>query len=252
EPQEVFAGSHRMVTVLCRNEAEETVRGDLHIRLYQLSSATAAPFDSSFWKSLEVLPGQTVIETVRLTLPSVRAETRFLLQWLEGTNKVLGATELVVYPADLLKELRKIAGGQPVGVYDPQNQLKPLLKSVDCEFYDLEHSEVAAFSGKLAIVGPFAFVARIGEGLDKLVRTLAWKGVGVVWFQPSSKPGSRRKPSFFSVPEGKSTVVVAQAELTVDLAERPGSQLNLLQLAQEALNPAPLALPNFAAQPQRK
>ena len=56
------------------------------------------------------------------------------------------------------------------------------------------------------------------------------------------------RSSFYTVPEGKGTVVVAQASLTQRLPESPEDQLNLIQFARLALHPKPAHLPYLAQQ----
>ena len=69
ERQRVFAGEGRRITVLFHNPSDSPVDADLRTRLYQASSATAMPLGEAPWKKLEVLPGQTVLESATLTLP---------------------------------------------------------------------------------------------------------------------------------------------------------------------------------------
>lgn len=81
-----FTGDGRQIDVRFRNPGTSPVTADLHTRLYQASSATAAPLGEAAWKTLTVLPGQTLLESAAMTFPPVKAETRFLVQWLDGTN----------------------------------------------------------------------------------------------------------------------------------------------------------------------
>ena len=193
-----------------------------------------------------MLPGQTVLESATMTFPPVKAETRFLVQWLEGTNKVAGTTEVLVYPPDLLKGLKPLAGEEPLGVLDPQNQLKPLLRAVAADFQDLEDTGLEDYHGKLAIIGPFQTKAQMRESLvNRSVKALARRGAAVVWIQPPPEKRQELKPSFYAVPEGKGAVVVVQAHLVANLAEKPQAQLNLIQFARLALHSEPLQLPRL-------
>jgi hypothetical protein len=202
------------------------------------------------WKKLPVLPGQTVLESATLTFPSVKAETRFLVQWLEGTNTLIGTTEVLVYPPDLLKELKPLLGEEPLGVFDPQNQLKPLLKAAAVECQDLEDTGLENFHGKLAIIGPFSTRAQMREShANRSVKALAQKGAAVVWIQPPPAKRAQLKPSFYTVPEGKGAVVVVQPDLVANLAVSPQAQLNLIQFARVALHPEPAQLPNLTPSP---
>ena len=249
EPQRVFAGEGRRITVLFHNPGGSPASADFRTRLYQASSATALLLGEAPWKKLEVLPRQTVLESAPMTFPSVKAETRFLVQWLEGTNRVAGTTEVFVYPPDLLKDLKPLAGEEPLGVMDPQNQLKPLLKAAAVECQDLEDTRLENYHGKLAIIGPFQSKAQMRESLPNRIRALAQRGVAAVWIQPPPEKRQDLKPSFCTVPEGKGAVVVVQARLVANLAQDPQAQLNLLQLARLALHPEPPRLPHLTPSP---
>jgi hypothetical protein len=245
EPPRVFAGEGRRISILFHNPGGTPVSADLRTRLYQTSSATAMPLSETPWKTLEVLPGQTVLELATMTFPAVKAETRFVVHWMEGASNVVSTTEVLVYPPDLLKELKPLAGEEPLGVLDPQNQLKPLLKPLAVEVQDLEDTGLENYHGKLAIIGPFQSREQMREGLPGRIKALAGKGVAVVWIQPPPEKREGLKPSFYTVPEGKGAVVIVQANLVGNLPENPQSQLNLIQFARLALHPEPLRLPHL-------
>ncbi len=157
--------------------------------------------------------------------------------------------EVWVYPTNLLAELKPLAGDQALGVFDPQNQLKPLLKNLKLEFTDLENLDLENFSGRLAIIGPFQSQAQMRDGLAKQIQALAKKGAAIVWLQPPPEKRSRLQPSFYSVSMNTNAVVVVQPELVADLPDNPQSQLNLVYFCKLALHPQPPALPDLAAQP---
>ena len=77
----------------------------------------------------------------------MKAETKFLVQWLENSNSVIGKTEVLVYPTNLLDELKLLVdeGEKNLGVLDPKKQLKPALKSSAVKFVDLEETELGRF-----------------------------------------------------------------------------------------------------------
>ena len=249
ELQQVFGGGARTITLTWHNPSQKPFSQELSTRLYQASSATTVPLGTAPWRNLEILPGQTVIESASLVFPAVNAETRFVIQWLAGTNQVLGTSEALVYPPSLLKELKSLAGEGPLGVLDPQNLLKSLLKAAAVEFLDFEDANIENYPGKLVIVGPFQNKTQMREGLASQLRAVAKKGAGVVWLlpPPERKEGRREnlRPSFYAVPEGKGTVVVVQASLTASLSERPEAQLNLIQFARLALHPETPRLPDL-------
>lgn len=249
EPQRVFAGDARKVTVVWHNASDESASADIRARLYQTSSATAAPLAEKAWKKIEILPGQTVLESASMDFPAVNAQTRFLIQWLVGTNQVVGKTEVLVYPTNLLGELKPLMGENVLGVLDPNDELKPLLKLNRVEFLDLGETALEDFQGKLVIIGPFSTRAQIREGLAPAIQKIARRGVAVVWIQPPPGPKDQIKPSFYIVPEGKGSVVVVQAVLVANPTDNPQSQLNLVYFCKLALNPTPFSLPDLKTQP---
>jgi hypothetical protein len=247
-PLEVFAGGARQIEIAFRNPGPGPVTVDLHTRLYQTTPATAVLLRTTGWKPLQVLPGQTVAEAAVLDFPAVRAETHFLIQWLDGAKTVLGKTEVVAFPTDLLAGLRTLAGEQPLGVFDPSNQLKPLLQSLAIPFQDIAEDGADKFSGKLALFGPFAVPAQVPGSLASDIRALAKRGVAVVWLQPPPVPHVPLKPSFHVVQKEGGAIVVAQCALVERLSDSPEAQLNLLRLAELALNPVAFDLPETEPQ----
>ena len=105
-PQCVFFGEARSIAATFHNPGGQDYGRDFRIVVSKASSATAAPLDDRQWKFLRVLPQQTVLESARLDFPPVKAETKFIVQWVEGTNHVIGRTEVLVYPTNLLHELK--------------------------------------------------------------------------------------------------------------------------------------------------
>jgi hypothetical protein len=249
EPQRVFAGDARRITVAWRNAGDRTADAEVRTRLYQTSSATAVPLTEKAWKKIEILPGQTMLESAPIDFPAVNAEMRFLIQWLEGTNHVVGKTEVLVYPTNLLSELKPLLGEENLGVLDPDNELKPLLQTAKVDFVDLGETVLDDFKGKLAIIGPFSTKAQMREGLAQTIQKIARKGAAVVWIQPPLAPRDKIKPSFYVVPEGKGAVVVVQPDMVANPAGSPQSQLNLVYFCKLALNPTPFSLPDLKTQP---
>ena len=240
---QVFAGEARPIAITLHNPSHQAVEASLRARVQQATSATAVPLYERSWIALTVLPGQTVLETVSLDFPAVRAETRFLVQWLDGTNTVLGRTEVRVFPSNLLARLRMLAGESRLGLFDPANQLKPLLRTLAVPFQDLAEDGTDKFPGRLALFGPFTSKSQMRASLAGDLRALAKRDVAVVWLLPPPSERTPLKPSFHLVCEQGSAIVVAQHSLVEHLAEDPKAQLNLLHLAELALNPVAFDLP---------
>lgn len=249
EPPRVFASAARPIAVVWHNGGSQAFAGEIRARILQTTSATAVQVGEVPWKVLQVMPQQSVLESVRLEFPPVNAETTFLVQWLENSNHVIGTTEVWVYPTNLLAELKPLAGDAKLGVFDPLNQLRPLLKNLKIDFVNLENSDLEYFSGRLAIIGPFQSKTQMRDGLPNQIRALAKKGAAIVWLQPPRARAEKLPPSFYSVVENTHAVVVVQPDLVADLPGNPQSQLNLIYFCQLALHPQPLALPDLSPQP---
>ena len=244
-PVSLFSGESRSLPVVFHNPDAVPVSSEIRLRLFQTSSATATPLAELSWKRLQVLPGQTVLESARLDLPAVRAETRFVVQWVIESNQVVGVSELLVYPTNLLHELKQLLGDTELGVLEPHNELKPLLKAAGVEVRNLQDAGLDRFYGKLAIIGPFQFKEETPGNLPVSVKGLARKGTGIVWIQPPRSEREPIQPSFYSVPEGKAAIVIVQRELVENLSQNPQAQLNLIQLARLALHPEPPSFPDL-------
>ena len=241
----MFAGDARNISVTFHNPGGKDFEGEIRTRIFQTSSAMAVLLSDNSWKCLQVPAGETVLGYAPLDFTTVKAKTKFLVQWLADTN-VLGVTPVLVYPTNLLAELKPPAGGEALGVFDPQNQMKPLLKNLKVDFVNLENSDLENFSGKLAIIGPFQSKAQMRDGLGSQIKALAKKGAAVVWIQPPQEKPGKLQPSFYCVRKSQIAVVVVQPELVDDLPENPQSQLNLLYFCQLALNPQSPMLPGLS------
>jgi hypothetical protein len=249
EPQSVFAGVGRSIHLVWQNTGDKIVTMDIHAQTLQTSAATAMLISQTNWKELQVLPGQTVVESAQLNFPVVRVRTKFLIEWFENTNIVLGHTEVMAYPTNLLAELKSLVLDKPVGVLDPQNLLKPLLKELGVIFTDLQACKLEDFPGQLAIIGPFNSKSQMRDGLTDQVRKLARRGAGIVWYQPPAEKSERLVPSFYPVFFKTNAVVIVQADLAGDLTTNPLAQLHLLSFCRLALKPAPFRLPQPILRP---
>ena len=246
-PQCVFSGQSRNIALVWGNAGNSMVWAEIKARILQSSSATVVESSETSWKKLQLLPHQTVLESAQLNFPVVKVETRFFVQWLENTNHIIGKTEVLVYPTNLLKELKLLVDESEnnLGVLDPNKQLKPALKSSAIKFVDLEEAVLDNFSGKLVIVGPCSPDDPEWNGLANSIAKLARKGTPVVWIQSQPKKRDKLQPSFYCVPENEAVVVVVLPELVVDLPDNPQSELNLVYFCKLALNPKPPALPDL-------
>lgn len=248
-PQRVFGGGERKLAVLWHNAGNGMANVDVSTRILQASSATTAEISKRPWKNLQVLPRQTVLESAPLDFPVVRAETKFLVQWTGASNQILGITETLVYPTNLLGELKSLFNGSILGVLDPYGVLTPVLKQDGIEFINLETTALEDFRGKLAIIGPFHSTTQMQAGLTQRLKKITAAGTAAVWLQPPPGPEAEITPSFYLLPGGKADMVIAQSDLVAHFAENPQSQLNLVRFCKLALDPAPFLIPNLAHQP---
>lgn len=249
--QAVFGGGVREISVLWQNTNTLTFSNALNAQVLQASSTTVAPLGAQAWKTLRVLPGQTAIESASLNFPAVKAPTRFIVQWLLSTNRVLGETDVFVYPTNLLAELKLLVvpSENNLGVLDPEKQLQPALKQAGISFVDLGNTRLTTFAGKLALVGPCRASDPEWPELAGRIRRLAQNGVPVVWIQSSPPKADALWPSFYLVPAGRAGVLVVDPGLVAGLPDRPQAQRNLIFFCKLALNPQPPALPELTLQP---
>lgn len=254
-PPSVFGANAQKISLLLCNTGETNFDRPVRTQLVQTTSSTAVPLGVEPWKQLRVLPSQTVLETAQLNFPPVRAETRFLVQWLDDANRVLGVTSVLVYPTNLFQSLQPFLCQTNFGVLDPGNQLKPLLRAQKISFTDLGQMNLENFSGRLAIIGPFQSQSQVPDGLGRRIRAIAKKNVAVVWIQPPqpANPAApldweRKKipPSFYSVQKSRTAVVVVQPDIVPSLPENPRSQIALIYCCKLALNPQPAVLPGLS------
>ncbi len=254
-PPSVFGAGSQKISLLLYNAGETNFDRPVRAQLFQTTSSTAVPLGAVSWKQLDVLPAQTVLESAQLNFPSVRAETRFLIRWLDDANHVLGVTSVLVYPTNLFQFLQPFLCQTNFGVLDPGNELKPLLRAQGISFTDLGQMNLEDFSGRLAVIGPFESKAQVPEGLAYRIRDIAKKNVAVVWIQPprpvsltSALDWEREKipPSFYSVQKSRTAVVVVQPDMVPDLPENPRSQIALIYFCNLALNPQPAVLPGLS------
>lgn len=222
-PPAVFAGKAQVMRVAIRNPGAKTVELDATLRLFQATSGSVVPLgEARPWKKLQVLPKQTVLEDIPVTLPAVRAATRFRLD-CPGLGRVM----VTGYPEDLLKGLTGLAGGQPIAVVDPDNKLKSLLQQSKVEFADYE---VETPESRLAVVWSTA------SSLPEPILTRVKRGLAVVWIRP-------QKISVAALVRLEAgTVMMVPAASVAALAESPLAQMNLLHCAELALQPEALRL----------
>lgn len=241
-----FGGVPRQIEVQITSRARDTIEVDLGQRLVQATSATVAPLGpATTWKRFHLRPGQTLLESHAVTFPTVRAVTRFGILWQDNLGQHLGTTEVDVHPAELLRELGRLAGPDPIGVLDPDNSLKPLLRSAQVALIDLEARDLNSFGGSLAILGPFRSAVRMPRDLRMHVLHRAKAGLATVWFVPARPAGQDEEPRHYLFEAGHGSVFVAASDTVAGLSENPRAQRNLVRFARLALRLEQLDLPKL-------
>jgi len=237
-PQACFGGRSNAIMVKFHNPGMEAAEADVQMQLYQASSATrAASGERSNWKRLRVMPGQTVLESAEVGIPAVKAETPFVLAWLDAAGRKLGESDLAVYPTNLLDLLTNLGGGKAIGIFDVSRQIQQALQKYNLPFDDFRDAGFAGFAGKLAVVAETG-AADESENLSARVETLANSGVAVVWVQAPLQHRSPLEPALSAAPFGSGAIATVPARTVADLADMPLAQLNLVQAAKMSLSSA--------------
>lgn len=232
----VFGGGPRQIRILVRNPAQTTATVQVQYQILQTATALAAPASGLLpWKRLTVLPEQTIVDLVPMSFPLVGGETRYVVRWLDAAESVLGTTEVLVYPTNLLFELKPLADGRSLGLFDPDNQIKPLLREMNAEFDDLENSGLEHFTGRLAVLGPFAAGQPSPAHLVPTSRRLAKTGVNLVFLTPMEPGSLMLEPATTVAGFGTGTIVVCRSVTLNHFDENPLAQLNLVRLARLAV-----------------
>jgi hypothetical protein len=241
----VFEGAARPIEVAFHNSDDKMATVEIRTQIYQTATAIAMPLaEPHTWKILEILPGQTILETNLLTFPSVSQGTGFLVQWLDDTNGVLGRKDVMVYPRRLFDALGPLCRNKPPGIFDPQNRIKPLLNEAGLVFEDLEIAGMNNFSGRLAIIDEISLMDGQLARLEPEIRGLASNGAAVVWIKPSVASGPMLEPAVYTVAVGRGTVTVVRPCAISNLAESPLAQLNLVRAVELAMKPDLLSANN--------
>lgn len=239
----VFGGKTQTIEIIFKNPTDKIIRTELRARLFQASSATLVPVgESKAWKQLQMFSGQSVIENIEIDFPAVRTLTEFRIRF-SADEKQIADLKIRVAPDDLLHQFSSLTEKTPIGILDPDNQLKPLLKQNKVQFHELESGAgFDGFDGRLAIIGPFQSKESVPANLRKRVEARREKPLAIVWIQPPETKSDPLLPIYI-VRENENTIVVARQDVVANLTESPKAQLNLLRAAQLALNPDSLQLP---------
>ena len=205
EPQIIFAGREQTVRVSFPDKD-----GERSFRLWQATAATLVPVG----EPKTVPTTRTVVETLPVTVPEVRAATRFVIE-VGGVKTVVLAV-----PADVLKGLSRLSDKdeQPLGVFDPDAKLRPALKQAGVEYVDFEAEPRDC---------RFVIAWTKDEILPASVSRRVKAGMALVWVRPHRLAGV-----LITRWEAGHVVVVPPAPI-----ETAAMQFNLVRYAELALTP---------------
>jgi len=245
EPAQVFGGREARIPVTIENPEPVSFESEIRLQLFQLSSSTAAPVSQLLWKTIRLLPRQTACETVLVIFPEVSSEASFLIEWIDKKNRILGRAPVAVFPTNLLAEIKSISSGKPVELFDPENQMKPILALNGVPCSNLEEKGIETAIGPLVIVAPFTTQSPGRKDLGSRIQALSKRGIAVLWIRLPIESRDKLVPSFYVVTNQRGAVVVAQPELVANLGESPRAQSNLIHLARMAVHPESLQIPEL-------
>jgi hypothetical protein len=243
-PQAVFAGVPSSIQVTLRNRGSDTAQSEFSTRLVQVSSTTVMPVsEPQLWKHVQALAGQTIVESVSVSLPAVRTTTLFRVEVLAG-GKSVARYPVFACPQDLLKQLTTITGGKPVLIFDPERRLRPVLDKAGASCVDLEMSDHASSDEyPLAIFGPFASRDKMPAELSTRANELAKRNVAVVALLPPGTLGGLDQVGLsqimFVSPGGTRPSILFSDGGANDLAGSASLQLALLRMAELSLGLRP-------------
>jgi hypothetical protein len=234
-PVVAFSGES-VLDVVVSNSASKSFAGNIQVRLYECSSATIMPVGpAKAWKKIEAPSGKRTIETVAVDYPSVSSETIFQLRFFDETRNVVGKMTVRILPTDLLKQLSTLSGTNQLGIYDPENQLKPVLSRLQVAFEDLEDDgRFDGFHGNVLLAGPFSASAKITESLQRRISAKAKASCSVIWMLPPHVQGPFA--SVFMRKKSGSEAILRDAAFK-DLAHSASAQFDLLRSVQFSLYP---------------
>jgi hypothetical protein len=244
-PQAIFGGQPSTIGVTLCNRGAETAQSEFSTRLLQVSSATVMPVSQPQpWKRIQVLAGQTLVESVPVRLPEVRTKMLFRLAILAG-GKPIAHYPVVACPPDLLKQMASLGGAKRVGIFDPEGKLRPALDHAGAPFVALEINEDRASEEcALAIFGPFASRDKVPAELAARATELAKRNVAVIALLPSGALSGVDQSGIsecVTVLRGGSrgSVIVCEGGAK-EFDGSAGAQLALFRMAELALGLQPL------------
>jgi hypothetical protein len=230
DPTRVFASDKVAIPVLISNKGE-TVKPVFEYRVYQLATGVAAPLgDKTAWKEIPLNAGQTVLETLTVSIPEPKAPTTFAIKISEaGATKDGGTLKVEVYPKNFLAELKALLKNFDLVVFDENDQFAKALETAGLEVTRLKNLSDPILADKPA----FVFAATT-PSVDELADVS--KVARVIVCSADGKNANRLPVEGFT--KGRAFIVQIERELLKDFAESPTAQMNFMRAARYALRNA--------------
>lgn len=249
-----FGGTYIDVALRVLGSATEPI--DVTAQLFQISQRLAAPAGAPF----EIAAGLRLSEAAfvplerSIELPAVERPTTFELRFFARgetgtTPRTIGRQSLIVYPPDLLRELRAFSEKAPIVVDDPLGRLISFLRSQHINHIDIgseglfgltprERSATGKAQGRaeparLALrVCPAATDLRGREcDRDETESMLLKNGCRIVRFREQAQ----KFPSIVIERTDRATTIDVEIPLLDELDQSPEAQLLLLDIVRRAL-----------------
>lgn len=231
DPTRVFASDKAAIPILISNKGE-AAKVNFEYRVFQLAAGVAAPLgDKTAWKEIPLNAGQTVFETLTVSIPEPKAPTSFAIKVSEASaTKDAGTLKVEVFPKNFLAELKTLLKNFDLVVSDEGDQFAKAFEAAGLEVIRLKNLSDPILADKPAFVFAAA-TASDGElaDLSKVARI-------IVCFPPAGKVMDQL-PIEGST-SGRAFVVRIERDLLKDFAESPTAQINFMRAARYALRNA--------------
>ena len=234
-PPVVFSGKPAKIELRLGSRTGATVHGAVTYRVWQLTSATAAPVAAAQpWKEITLAAEQTVIETIETTLPATRAATLFRIE-VFFAERPIGRQTVIACPENLF-------AGAEVVIHDPADRLKTALREQGATIR--EYTPEPFPLGLPVIFGPYEKKEDLPPDCEATWQRIAAGGNGVVVLLPATEIARLSPSGLFKVqpplPSRDRKIIPADASRFTDFAHSAAAQFELQQLIQQAISHRPL------------
>jgi hypothetical protein len=139
----LFAGRQARIPITIRNSTEEPISASLEHRIYQASSAVAAPISEKAAFPVQTFPaGANVTASIAFVAPELRSITPFVVKISTAKDEVVGSVNFTVVPANLFARLKEMDLKQ-IYLHEATPMIRPLLAETGVEVVDEESPETS-------------------------------------------------------------------------------------------------------------